>query len=356
MVATVRAKLCVRRTAAIATASILLVLLARAVPAAESGWSLTGIEEDDYFAPHNKDEHYTQGLRISMTSPDVKSAFWNRPFALLPWLFPAAGSGRGNVARRYNLIVLAQNMYTPRERSLAIPDPRDRPYAGWLYTGAGLMEDAGGRRFDELDLKLGVVGPAAQAREVQTDWHVNVIGTKPFLGWASQLHNEPALDLYYDRKWRLLWSARQDGTGWGADVIPQASVRIGNVYDYVGGGGLARIGFDLMTDYGPPHIDLNTGSDYFNPARGSGRWFSFYLFLGTEARLVARNIFLDGNSFEASAHVTKFPTVADGEAGVAFTLWRFRISYTLVYRTLEFVNQEGPDHYGSLSLTYHSAF
>jgi lipid A 3-O-deacylase len=340
--------------ALLAAALVLLVLPAQAASPAEPDgeWTVNGIEEDDYFAPHNKDEHYTQGLRISATSPDV-TADWTWPFTQFAWAFPVDARYQQDVTRRHNLAV-GQNMYTPQNRFLVIPNPRDRPYAGWLYAGVGLMQDSGGVEFEEFDLKLGIVGPSSMARETQTDWHLNVVGTRPFVGWASQLRNEPALDLYYDRKWRLL-HGDLDGGNWGWDAIPQASIRIGNVYDYLGGGGMLRIGRNLMIDYGPPHIDLNTGSDYINPTRGDGG-LGFYVFLGTEARLVVRNIFLDGNSFESSAHVTKNPAVADGELGVAVTRGHFRFSYTLVYRTPEFVTQEGADHYGSLNLTFHCSF
>jgi hypothetical protein len=323
---------------------------AQSPPDRDRVWTFSGIEEDDYFAPHNKDEHYTQGLRLAMTSPDIKhEGAW--PFTQLPWLFPTDGFAKADVTRRYNL-VFGQNIYTPFNRFLVVPDPRDHPYAGWLYTGIGWMQDDGGKEFDELELKVGVVGPAAQAEEVQNSWHLNVIGTKPFLGWASQLRNEPTLDLYDDRKWRLLHGDSADGSYLGWDAIPQASIRIGNVYDYVGAGGMLRAGHNLAIDYGPPHVDLNTGSDYINPKRGDGSWGG-YVFVGTEERLVARNMFLDGNSFESSAHVTKYPAVADGEAGFAITRGHFRLAYTLVYRTPEFKDQEGPDHYGSLNLTFH---
>ena len=340
----------VRRCRAFAAAALALCVAPAhaAAPTQRDGeWTVTGVEEDDYFAPHNKDEHYTQGLRLSATSPDLD---WSWPFDRLPWAFPDDAPAGSALTRRYN-IAFGQNMYTPHDRSLVIPDPRDRPYAGWLYAGFGLMQDSGSE-FDELALKLGVVGPAAMAREVQTDWHLNVIGTKPFLGWASQLRNEPALDLYYDRKWRLPQSEAAEGGGWGWDLLPQASARVGNVYDYLGGGGMLRFGRNLATDYGPPHIDLNTGSDYIDPERGDGG-LGVYVFLGGEARLVARNIFLDGNSFQSSAHVSKYPAVADGQIGLAVTRGHLRLAYTLTYRTPEFVNQEGADHFGSLELSFH---
>ncbi|HYM01665.1 MAG TPA: lipid A-modifier LpxR family protein, partial [Stellaceae bacterium] len=81
-----------------------------------------------------------------------------------------------------------------------------------------------------------------------------------------------------------------------------------------------------------------------------------YVFAAGEARAVGRNIFLDGNSFKSSASVTKIPAVGDAELGAA-VFWRhYRLSYTWIYRSPEFLHQDGPDHYGSLNLTFHHAF
>ncbi len=175
----------------------------------------------------------------------------------------------------------------------------------------------------------------------------------PFRGWHAQLHNEPAVDLYYERKWRVY---RETAGGWGWDAIPQAGLRVGNVYDYLSAGGMVRLGRNLRVDYGPPHIDENLGADYLNYGRIAAGDFGFYLFGGAEARAVARNIFLDGNSFKSIASVEKIPAVGDLEAGAALFWRHYRLSYTWVYRTPEFSHQDGPDHYGSLNLTFHLPF
>src|SRR3546814_12695699 len=74
-------------------------------------------------------------------------------------LFPEGGTVRTSYA-------VGQNMYTPDDVALRNPPLDDRPYAGWLYGSVGLIAETG-RRLDQLELTLGVVGPASPAE--QTD-------------------------------------------------------------------------------------------------------------------------------------------------------------------------------------------
>ena len=49
------------------------------------------------------------------------------------------------------------------------------------------------------------------------------------------------------------------------------------------------------------------GSDFFEPTGG----FSAYVFAGVDGRAIARNLFLDGNTFEGSRSVNKMNLVGD---------------------------------------------
>jgi hypothetical protein len=53
-----------------------------------------------------------------------------------------------------------------------------------------------------------------------------------------------------------------------------------------------------------------SGSSYFSGER-AGVKFGWDFFVGTQARAVARNIFLDGSTFQNSRSVVKEPVVAD---------------------------------------------
>jgi len=263
---------------------------------------------------------------------------WVREGADLIPMFPIEGKLRVGYS-------LGQNMYTPGD----IKNPNlmvdDRPYAGWLYGGVGVISDTG-QRLDSLELDIGVVGPASMAEPTQVYWH-ELIGSPKPQGWAYQLRNEPGVVLFYETKWREYIDF--DIAGLGVDFTPHVGAALGNVYTHAAVGGTFRIGRDLPSDYGPPRIRPSLpGSGFFEPTKS----FGWYLFFGAEGRAVARNIFLDGNTFQDSHHVDKEPFVADFQAGIAFTLGSsVRLAYTHVYRTEEFKTQKGSDQFGTVNMT-----
>ena len=74
-------------------------------------------------------------------------------------------------------------------------------------------------------------------------------------------------------------------------------------------------------------------------------------FASAEGRAVARNIFLDGNTFKDSRSVDKEPFVGDLQWGLVLTWRNFRVSFTDVFRTREFETQKESEHYGSICLS-----
>src|SRR5262249_35203660 len=80
------------------------------------------IENDSFF--RSTDRHYTSGLYASATS-GAKDQCWCGSLADTVML-PQAGE---SAAYRYGFFA-GQNMFTPENLSIAIPDPRDRPYGG----------------------------------------------------------------------------------------------------------------------------------------------------------------------------------------------------------------------------------
>ena len=109
-----------------------------------------------------------------------------------------------------------------------------------------------------------------------------------------------------------------------------------------------RLGRRLPHDYGPPRIQPSLpGSGFFVPQNG----FGWYLFAGVEGRAVARNIFLDGNTFRDSRSVDKEPLVGDLQFGFALTWSDVRLGYTHVLRTREFKTQGKTSEFGAVSLS-----
>ncbi len=292
------------------------------------------------------DRHYTHGTRLSYLSPEraagVEGAIKDFLDRYIPEFFKPD-------TNRISLLA-GQSLFTPDNiaREELIRD--DRPYAGWLYVGAGLVSEktTGDRPFlDLFEINLGVVGPAALAEETQTFVHKLKNVQRP-KGWRHQLANEPGIVFFYQRKWPF--RPRGSPGGMEVDWTPSAGFALGNVYTYLSLGAMLRIGENLPNDYGPPLIQPGlSGSGFFKPQDD----FGWYVFAGVEGRAVGHNIFLDGNTYESSHRVTKEVFVGDLQVGVVITLFqRVQLGFTNVFRTTEFKKQREGDEFGSINLAF----
>ncbi|TLM67174.1 MAG: lipid A deacylase LpxR family protein [Deltaproteobacteria bacterium] len=304
--------------------------------AAPRSGTLSFVLENDLFS--NVDRHYTSGVRLVWV-PDREASppVWAlKAASLVPW-FPDAGEVRPGFA-------LGQSMFTPSDITLADPSPQERPYAGWLYGTIGLGVESG-RRLDQFGITLGMVGPASLAEESQKTVH-KTIGSDEPKGWDTQLRNEPGLVVTYQRSWREL--AARTLLNNELDFSPHLGGALGNVFTYANAGVTMRYGRQLPDDYGPPRIQPGLpGTADFSPRSD----FGWYLFAGIDARLVARNIFLDGNTFRDSRSVDKYPLAGDLQFGLVLDWPAIRLSYTHVLRTREFRTQKHADDFGAISLS-----
>jgi len=276
---------------------------------------ITILEENDSLF-FNSDKHYTQGLRISdlLAETSASEGLWHNAFQALGSVAPVFEAG----GTRRTAIFLGQSIFTPKNLSIVPPDPHDRPYAGWLYVGVSLLQETVGRMLENAELDFGIVGPGALGKQVQNDFH-QFIGIPEAKGWGTQLQHEFGAILSYERLWRLPLGG---DNGFGVDIVPQLGASVGNILTYGATGALLRIGKGLGADYGPVRIrPALSGTDYFDADRldldeGKG----YYFFVGTQGRVVGRNIFLDGNSYRTSRSVSKKNVVGDAQAGFS-VLW-----------------------------------
>lgn len=315
-------------------------------------WTINLYFENDLF--DDTDQNYTNGIRLSWISPDTTS-YQNDP-AFPAWLRAANRRLRllhsNDPETEHNLVVsLGQLMFTPEDTEATELVADERPYAGYLYAGIA-YHTRSENRLDVMELNLGLVGPSALAHQTQDFIH-DLRGIEKYNGWDNQLRDEPAIQLLYERKHRLL------ATTWrgdfGQDFIAHGGASLGNVATHLNFGGEYRIGWNLPDDFGTSAV--RAGGDNSAPGRHGIRrqprpGGGVHLFLAVDARLVARDIFLDGNTWKDSHSVDKKPAVADLYAGVAFIAGRWKFSYAHVTRTREFDGQPHHHEYGSLSLSY----
>ena len=297
--------------------------------------------DNDMFG--GSDRYFTNGMRAAYLSPEGAAPSLIRDAGAAVPLFHASQDMRFSFS-------IGQNIFTPSDITDPDPPEDDRPYAGWLYAGFGLVSEDG-TWLDKLELDVGIVGPYSFAEQTQTEWH-RIFGLRQPRGWDTQLETEPGIVLYYERSKRKLYEFKLDDVipikDLGVDFTPHFGGAIGNVYTYGAAGMTVRFGDDLPTDFGPPKIRPSLpGADFFEPDDAIG----WYIFAGAEMRLVLRDIFLDGNTFRDSRSVTKIPAVVDLQGGIAVTFWRARLTYTQVFRSPEFYGQDNLQSFGSVALT-----
>ena len=338
-----------------ATAIGLLALPVHAAPEAVDKAFVTFQVENDLFAGFaNSDRHYTNG---------VQAAWLSRPLDGLPqWLadlssppiyslvFPTPSFTRAD--HRFG-IALGHAIFTPDNTAATAYLPNERPYAAWAHVTFSLQShrasESGEAWQDNWKLDLGVVGPSAQGEWAQNEWH-KIIGVDKANGWRNQIRDEVGVNLSFERAWRSPTFATERLFGLETDLIPYTIVSLGNVQTYAGLGGTFRIGPKLPDDFGPTRIYPGVGgSEWFRPA---GPGCNCYLFAGIEGRGIARDIFLDGNTFRDSVSIDKEHFVYDAKLGAVAVVGPARVSFTHVFRSREYKGQPKPDQFGSITVTF----
>lgn len=303
--------------------------------------------ENDVFS--GTDQDYTNGVKLSWLSADLVDwgqSGWRRD---LLELMPFVNRNRGQKAIGF---ALGQNIYTPRVTTARNPDPNDRPYAGWTYLEMALISKTD-EVSDTLSVQVGMIGPHSQAEDAQRIVHGWINSVSP-QGWDYQLRDEVGANLVYERRWRIYGRAFSELLG--IDLVPHVGGSLGNVQTYVNAGGTLRLGLNLPSDFGVqlarPGSLGGTPTDDLDPRVAPDRNASFFVFGAVDGRAVARDIFLDGNTFRSSRSVEKRNYVADWTLGIGLIAGPWQVTYSQVWRTREIESQaEGNIHFGSLSLS-----
>jgi len=235
--------------------------------------------------------------------------------------------------------MVGQLMYTPMDISVVALQTNDRPFGAWLYAGVTHYRPSNvGRELEIYEWKIGVVGPHAYGKEVQTYFHSHVFSGADPRGWGNQLQDELALSLRYAHLYRkereLLGADVRLTGGYGATV--------GNVHMN------GNIEMGLQFGWNIPN---NFGSDVIVPtARGASDW-SLYVFAESKLRIVFINMFLDGNTDNSSHYVDKRDIVEDYSIGLAARYKRVGIDYSVVHRTDEYVGQPERTFFSCFNIT-----
>ena len=280
--------------------------------------------ENDSTRP-GSDSYYTSGERISYVSPT----------GAVPAPLAALGHALLGEGKKRLGLDLSQNIYTPRHTQEVNPPLNDRPYAAVLLGAVTLIQDTDTSR-TALSLGLGVIGPAALGRAVQNGFH-DLIHQPQARGWSTQISNQPVVQLYAERTWRLpLGAIATPLGGVEADVLPNVTLAAGTFRVHAQTGAQVRIGQGLNADFGAPRIRPGpTGTDAYTPDRP----FAWYVFAGVDGQVVAWDETLDGLPFARSRRVKREPVVGEAQFGFAIIAGNMRLTLMQVLQSSAFRDQ-----------------
>ncbi|MCA1765480.1 MAG: lipid A deacylase LpxR family protein [Desulfobulbaceae bacterium] len=307
--------------------------------------------ENDTFAGTDRD--YSNGIKLT----------WSTPYGIadngndhLPdWSYPLINNlpfVNDPSSHRAVSVSVGQMHFTPAatDRTDLVID--DRPYAGFLYLASGFHNQIGNRK-SSWEIQLGVVGPLAFGEETQDAVH-DLLDADKAGGWDHQLKNEIGVEIISESKWQL--SPPETRWGLNYDLIPHMGFRVGNIQAYVNAGAEIRYGWNLPRDFGSCLIRAGCSSNSaFNgtPALVPGRVLTgWHIFAAVDGRVVAHDIFLDGNTFRDSHSVDREVLVGDLMAGMAMDFGRIRTTYSYVIRSKQFETEDKNHLFGSLTFSW----
>lgn len=302
-------------------------------PGERKGSSFSIRWENDTFG--GTDANYTNGFSLALTQQG------RGPIGGAWHLF---GDPEGEKFTTYDL---GQLVFNPDDTGRRVPDPSDRPYAGFLYLGLTtfLQHD---ESLHGLKLFVGVVGPVSLSEAVQKATHRVFLYNMP-QGWDFQLKNEPVVNLLYEYRHKITFTPRDAAVG--VELIPVGSAMLGNFLIQAQAEAQFRIGYHLPDDFGATVL-RGIGNLPFPQVGGTRHSWGFYAFAGGSASLVARNLTLDGNTFANSRSVDKRLFLPALEFGASLCTSRFQASFSYVMMGQEFYGQHVREDYGSILLSY----
>lgn len=307
--------------------------------------------ENDVF--QNTDRYYTNGMKISWISRDLSNYRDIVTYPSLNQLIEKLPFINDPEEQRNVSVSLVQNIYTPEDKNRTDLILDDRPYAGISYLAFGL-HSKNQHRMDTLEVDIGLIGRHSYAEDIQMQVHKWTDSAYPS-GWEHQLHDEPILNLYVERKWRLFQTGNRQG--FGLDFIPHIGLAVGNAYTAANAGGQFRLGWNIPNDFGT--FLIRPGSDSSAPIDDTDpRFFKSFHCLGIHAffavngNLILRNILLDGNTLRDSHSVDKEPLVANLICGIGMIIYRMKITFSYVQQTREFETQKEAQNFSAIAASF----
>jgi lipid A 3-O-deacylase len=271
-------------------------------PQQDTPTRLLRIYEDNDFLNirgQGTDDAYTNGTRIDYFYMPVHPSRW-----FIDKHMPKAGDSSVNV---YGWGIM-QLMFTPNDISDAGYQPNDYPWSGGLIATHTLYSYNPVKKYDfQTELVLGVMGPAALARQTQTLVHRMIHYTKP-MGWKHQFRNDLLLNVDL--------TAEKHLAAWGSavEVIGGGQLFAGTMLNGISLYPLIRIGH--LTPYFRGYLSQYSSPGASGTVRRARKWQA-YCVVKPEGQLILTNALLEGGLFTRNPNLHKGDGPSKGQGSAA---------------------------------------
>jgi len=306
--------------------------------------ALTLSFDNDLFT--GSDNNYTNGMAASWSTAEVRSYesdnfiyTWTGFWSFLPFV--------DEDHRLYAAWSLGHEIHTPNDILVADPPLDDQPYAGILYLD-NLIYARQGRWGHIWNLRLGVVGPASRAEEMQR-WVHEIIGGDDPQGWGTQLPNEHLINVGFTTGY--LWKSGEYGRHAEWRLIPTASVNLGNYFTGAMAGVFGETGWNLPDTFASNGLRYGLNSAGTIGTVPDEKWSASF-FGGITLNGVIHYLPLDGTVFHESRSVDSNPFIWTVTGGLAVRRSQFALSLSLSVLSETFEGQRRNSDYGSVTFSW----
>ena len=268
-------------------------------------------DDNDFFGRWS-DKYYTNHTRLALTLGASES-----PSGVRDALFFSLG----------------QEIYSPKDREARVPDPRDHPYAGYLYASFG---DA---KFDDdfafvTEIQLGATGDWSLAEKTQKEYHRLIDEIRP-AGWDTQIHERVVAQATGEVRARFMLDGACGNGAFGSDLVVRGFGDLGNLRGVVSAGAQLRAGLNLPWDFGAT-TDMRRGTSVVFDPRVSA---SFYAYLDASADVVLWDKTLTSNN-DRGADICAYPLAGEISVGVCAVYDRVSLAIFQSFRSKDFTSQD----------------
>ena len=251
----------------------------------------------------------------------------------------------------FRSFAFASQLYTPADLKAKEPIYNDWSYAAWTYLEVGVHKSTY-KTLNSLLLKVGIVGPSAQGKEVQTAVH-KWTGCETPEGWDNQLYDELGIDITYIYKQRYEY---ENDKRLGISVVPSFEADLGNISTQASLGLFFRSGYNIAKDFGLSTMSVGGESGipaYKEQKMSLKQTWSFSFNLAFTGSAVARDIFVEGNTFRKSiVRHERNNFVGYIGAGISLRYNSFNLDFMQTYNTPKAEDIKRSKEVGTVLVTY----